>query len=217
MPKPFFLWRHLNKLRWATLSLVFAMLIILPLLSVYQTYVAAHAYDLLSPSQQVLYDTAEWFSSPFTDDPANDLDAVKGTLWSGTLFGLQLSDPLAVVNHPWQPAVQHLHVWAAPLLVFAAGVIWRAHVWEHWTRGVRARRRSGVGLVVTLVPMVVSGYLIQTAISDRWRTAWVAVHVTASVLWLAGYLAHQLASRPAARSRKVELEAELPHRTGQTI
>ncbi len=96
--RPFFLWRHLNKLRWVTLSLVFAMLIILPLLSVYQNYVAAYAYDLLSPSERVLYDTAEWFTSPFTDDPAEDLDLVKGNTWSGTLFGLKLSDPLAVVS-----------------------------------------------------------------------------------------------------------------------
>jgi hypothetical protein len=28
--KPFFLWRHLNKLRWVTLGLVFAMLVLLP-------------------------------------------------------------------------------------------------------------------------------------------------------------------------------------------
>ncbi len=96
--RPFFLWRHLNKLRWVTLSLVFAMLVILPLLSIYQNYVAAYAYDLLSSSERVLYDTAEWFTSPFTDDPAEDLDLVKGTTWSGTLFGLKLSDPLAVVS-----------------------------------------------------------------------------------------------------------------------
>ena len=96
--RPFFLWRHLNKLRWVTLSLVFTMLIILPLLSIYQNYVAAYAYDLLSPSERVLYDTAEWLTSPFTDDPAEDLDLVKGTTWSGTLFGLKLSDPLAVVS-----------------------------------------------------------------------------------------------------------------------
>jgi hypothetical protein len=131
-----------------------------------------------------------------------------GLVYAWLRWGMEPSDPLAVVNHPWQPAVQHLHVWTAPLLVFAAGLIWRAHVWEHWTRGVRARRRSGVGLVLTLVPMVVSGYLIQTAVSDGWRTAWVAVHVGASVLWLAGYLAHQLASRPAGRSREVKLEAD---------
>jgi ferredoxin-type protein NapH len=97
-PKPFFLWRHLNKLRWVTLSLVFAMLVLLPFLHVYQTYVAAHAYDLLSPSQTQLYDVMEALTRPFTDDPAEDLDAVKGNTWSGTFWGLQLSDPLAALG-----------------------------------------------------------------------------------------------------------------------
>ena len=124
-----------------------------------------------------------------------------GLVYAWMLWLLDGSDPYAVVNHPWQPAVQHLHVWSAPFLVFAAGLIWRAHVWEHWRRGVRARRRSGVSLVLTLVPMVVSGYLIQTAVSGGWRSAWVVVHVTASVLWLAGYATHQLLSRNGQRSK----------------
>ena len=94
--KPFFLWRHLNKLRWVTLSIVFAMLVLLPMLHVYQTYVAAHAYDLLAPSEQRFYDIMEGLTSPLSDDPAEELDAIKGTTWSGTFFGLQLSDPLAV-------------------------------------------------------------------------------------------------------------------------
>lgn len=96
--KPFFLWRHLNKLRWLSLSLVFASLILLPSLHVYQTYVAAHAYDLLAPGEQHFYDLMEALTAPFTDDPAQDLDAVKGTTWSGTLFGLKLSDPLAAAG-----------------------------------------------------------------------------------------------------------------------
>ena len=95
---PFFLWRHLNKLRWVTLCIVFAMLVLLPFLHVYQTYVAAHAYDLLSPSEKGLYDALAALTSPFTDDPAEDLDAIKGTTWSGTFWGLQLSDPLAALG-----------------------------------------------------------------------------------------------------------------------
>jgi len=93
--KPFFIWRHLNKLRWVSLSLVFAMLVLLPFLHVYQTFVAAHAYDLLAPSEQRLYDVMEALTGPFTDDPAEDLDAIKGNTWSGTFWGLKLSDPLA--------------------------------------------------------------------------------------------------------------------------
>ena len=96
--KPFFLWRHLNKLRWLSLSIVFAMLVLLPFAHVYQTYVAAHAYDLLSPGEQRIYDVMEALTAPFVSDPAEDLDAIKGTTWSGTFWGLRLSDPLAAVG-----------------------------------------------------------------------------------------------------------------------
>ena len=96
--KPFFLWRHLNKLRWVSLSIVFAMLVALPFLHLYQTYVAAHAYDLLSPSEMRIYDVMETLTQPFVSDPAEDLDAVKGNTWSGTFWGLKLSDPLAALG-----------------------------------------------------------------------------------------------------------------------
>jgi hypothetical protein len=115
-----------------------------------------------------------------------------GLVYAWMLYLLTPADPFAVVNHPWQPAVQHLHVWLAPLLVFGAGMIWRAHAWAHLQRGVRRRRGSGLTLMLTLVPMVVSGYLIQTAVTEVWRTAWVAIHLTASGLWLTGHAAHLL-------------------------
>ncbi len=89
--------RHLNKIRWVTLSLVFLLLILLPLVSVYQNYVAAHAYDLLLPHEKRFYDVMEALTF-FSDDPADELDAIKGTTWAGNLFGLKLSDPLAVVG-----------------------------------------------------------------------------------------------------------------------
>ncbi|NIP73650.1 MAG: 4Fe-4S binding protein [Gammaproteobacteria bacterium] len=96
--KPRRLSRHLNKLRWATLSLVMGLLVLLPFLHLYQTYVAAHAYDLLGPGEKATYRAMEWLTSPFTDDPQNDLNLIKGTTWSGTILGVKLSDPLAVVG-----------------------------------------------------------------------------------------------------------------------
>jgi len=88
----------LNKLRWLTLIVVFSMLILLPFLHLYQTYLAAHAYDLLSPYEKSVYGAMEWLTEPFVNDPEHDLDNLKGTTWSGTLFGLNLSDPLALVG-----------------------------------------------------------------------------------------------------------------------
>lgn len=96
--KPFFLWKHLNKFRWLSLSIVFSMLIYLPYAHLYQTYEAAHAYDLLAVSEKQIYDTMEMLTAPFIKDPEEDLDAIKGNTWSGTFWGLQLSDPLAAIG-----------------------------------------------------------------------------------------------------------------------
>jgi hypothetical protein len=115
-----------------------------------------------------------------------------GLVYAWMVYLVKPADPYSVVNHPWQPAVQHLHILVAPLLVFAAGMVWRRHAWSHWQRGVEPRRRSGASLIFTLVPMVVSGYLIQTAVEGDWRRIWVVVHLVASGLWLLGYLAHQV-------------------------
>jgi len=73
------------------------MLILLPFIHLYQTYDAAHGYDLLSPPEKLIYDTMETLTSPFVKDPEH-LSAVKGNTWSGTLFGLKISDPLAVIG-----------------------------------------------------------------------------------------------------------------------
>lgn len=125
-----------------------------------------------------------------------------GLVYAWMRYFAEPSDPYAVVNHPWQPTLQHLHILVAPLMVFAVGFIWREHVWKHWRQRVRGRRRSGLSMVLTLVPMVVSGYLIQTAVSDTWRGVWVAVHLTTSGLWLLGYAGHLLVPWLARRRQR---------------
>ena len=118
-------------------------------------------------------------------------------------------DPYAVVRHPLQPLLQHLHVLVAPALVFAVGIIWREHVWGHFTNGVPKRRRSGLMLLLGLLPMVVSGYLIQTTVDEPWRRAWVIVHVTTSTLFVLGYAGHAL-SAVSAWLRRRRVAAALP-------
>jgi hypothetical protein len=122
---------------------------------------------------------------------ANALVGVTGAVYGVMRYLLQSTDEWAVVNHPWQPHVQHLHVLTAPLLVFTVGLLWSRHIGENMRNG-REGRSTGVGLLVAFVPMVVSGYLIQVAVEPGWRTAWIAVHVASSVLWLAAFTLHQL-------------------------
>lgn len=109
-------------------------------------------------------------------------------------------DPFAVVGHPWQPAVQHLHVLVAPLAVLALGALLRAHAWTALRLGVREGRRSGLVLLGTVLPMIASGYLLQVTGDPAWRQAWVAVHLVTSGLWLTGHAAHAWRARRARRA-----------------
>jgi hypothetical protein len=130
-----------------------------------------------------------------------------GLVYAWMKYLMEASDPFAVVNHPLQPTVQHLHVLTAPLLVFGVGIIWREHIWKHFRRGVRTGRSSGVSMLLTAAPMILSGYLIQTTVTEGWRTAWVVIHVAASVLWVTGYLSHSVILerlRTRARERRRE-------------
>ncbi len=123
-----------------------------------------------------------------------------GLVYAAMRYFMHPDDPYAMVNHPWQPTAQHLHVLVAPLLVFAAGLIWRPHVWDGIRSRHRARRASGLVVASSFVPMAVSGTLIQVATEETWRQIWVGVHLATAAIWIAGYLAHQLRQRRAERA-----------------
>lgn len=118
--------------------------------------------------------------------------AVAGT---GLAYGwmawlLEPTDPLDLVNHPWQPAMLALHVLAAPVWLVVLGALWAAHVLPKLRSGAPARRRSGLVLVALGAVMAASGYLLQVAVDDAWRSLWRWTHVGSSLLWLVAFAGH---------------------------
>jgi hypothetical protein len=122
---------------------------------------------------------------------ANGMVAISGVVYGVMRYLMRPTDEWAVVNHPWQPHVQHIHVLAAPLLVFAVGLIWSRHIGARMRNGMEGKS-TGLGLLVAFVPMAASGYLIQVAVEPGWRTAWIALHVASSLVWIATFSLHQL-------------------------
>jgi hypothetical protein len=139
-------------------------------------------------------------SEAWLQHAANALVGGTGLVYGWMRYLAEPVDPFAVANHPWQPHAQHLHVLCAPLLVFACGLIWSRHVWARVRSGFRPRRPSGLALAASLAPMVASGYLLQVAVDERWRTAWIWIHVLVSCVWIAAYLVHQLSPRGAGQA-----------------
>ena len=118
-----------------------------------------------------------------------------GIVYGWMKYFAEPEDEFAIVNHPWQPDVQHLHVLLAPLSVLAVGMLWRKHIWARVRSGFKARRPTGLLLTAIVFPMIFSGYLLQVSVEEFWRTAWIWVHVATSVLWIVGYGVHQVSRR----------------------
>ncbi len=108
--------------------------------------------------------------------------------------------------HPLQGVIQHAHVLAAPLLLFALGMTVRGHLFAKLRAGTREGRRTGLGAALLIAPMVLAGYLVQVATSPTWRTAFAWVHGISSILFLISYLGHGVIAwwRPTEGGAPVE-------------
>jgi hypothetical protein len=104
-----------------------------------------------------------------------------GAVFAWMAYAMSAEDPLAAVNHSWQPSVLQLHVLVAVPWLVVFGAVLQAHVLPKLRTRAPARRRSGIALTTTAIVMAASGYLLQTAVDDGWRSAFCAAHLAASV------------------------------------
>ncbi|QBG47527.1 hypothetical protein EGM51_09035 [Verrucomicrobia bacterium S94] len=123
---------------------------------------------------------------------SNGLVIVTGLVYAWMAYGCESDDPYAIVGHPWQPHIQHAHIWVTPLLVLMLGHLWARHAEPHLKRKTGKRKNSGLSMLYSALPMIFSGYAIMTAIEPVWRKTWIIVHLMASLIWILGYLVHLL-------------------------
>lgn len=118
------------------------------------------------------------------------LTAGTGIVFAWMKYAMKSSDPFAVVNHPWQPAMLASHVVMAPLLVFAFGWIFNDHIWTKFRNPAAPKRKSGVWTMAAIVPMVLSGYLLQVSTADATRHAMAIAHWISSAVFVLVYATH---------------------------
>lgn len=139
------------------------------------------------------------------------LVAVTGLVYLWMRYFMQPMDPFAVVNHPWQSHVLHLHIVMAPALTIMIGAFWRAHADMNRRRGIQEGRKSGLTLWTMAIPMIASGYLLQVSVESFWQNVWLVIHLATSLLTVAAYAIH-FASHRLERNEAVL--AARPDRAG---
>lgn len=125
---------------------------------------------------------------------------ITGVVYLVMKYWLPAPDAFSILHHPLQPLFLKLHILTAPLLVFALGSIALRHVWKHYTTGTRQGRLSGVASAVVIIPMVVTGYLIQVVTGETSLRAIVLTHIVTGLAYGGVFLAHQLVVRRIRRS-----------------
>ena len=127
--------------------------------------------------------------------------AATGFAYLWMKYAMQIDDPFAVVNHPWQTAMLGLHVVASPAFILIFGIVFNSHVMKKLSATGLPNRRSGFVSFGTFATMVVSGYLLQVSSSEAWLQALVVVHVTSGAVFSFVYATHLVISARLARYR----------------
>jgi hypothetical protein len=120
------------------------------------------------------------------------------------------ADDFSVVASPLQPVMQHLHVLAAPLLVFAVGWLWSQHAMKrfgHARAGLKPGKFSGYALLFLFFPMAMTGYLLQVSVDETLRRTMSLAHTALSLAWVASSAVHALRLYIAPSPKAVDPEA----------
>ncbi len=116
--------------------------------------------------------------------------AVTGVAYLYMRYIMTATDPFAVINHPWQPAVLSLHIVAAPVFIGLFGMLFRSHTLQKLLSPNVGNRRTGWMSLISFSTMALTGYLLQVAANPMWVSAMVWAHVSTSLIFVVGYSVH---------------------------
>lgn len=117
---------------------------------------------------------------------------VTGCVYGYMRLWLEPADEFSILNHPHEPLWRATHIVLSPLLLFTCGLIWRSHVWTRIVSGWEERRWTGLALFALLLPMGLSGYLLQVSEQESLRAIWSWTHAITGAAWVLAYAAHLL-------------------------
>lgn len=92
--------------------------------------------------------------------------AITGVVYWWMATFLEPVSEWAVINHPLQPWMLKAHILAAPVMLFAVGMITWDHIWRHIRSGLPRGRKSGLVITAVFGPLVLTGYLLQTVTGE---------------------------------------------------
>lgn len=131
--------------------------------------------------------------------------AIAAVGLSGVAYGIFKyfvpgSDPDSRLGHPLQPAFLKAHILVAPAALFAIGLLFRRHALARIQSREPQGRRTGILMFWLILPMALTGYLIQVFVGTTSvrLTGW--SHSILGVAFSLGYALHPKRKAPNGES-----------------
>jgi hypothetical protein len=107
------------------------------------------------------------------------------------------SDPYSRVGNPLQPWILKAHILVAPFALMGVGLILRRHALARILSGETSGRKSGIAMLWLLLPLGMTGYLIQAFTAPGFARGTGYTHAALGLIFGLGYLLHPKRRTPA--------------------
>lgn len=91
--------------------------------------------------------------------------------------------------HYLQTYLQAAHIVLSPLLIFVFGMLLKEHIVKMY-RNAFYKRKSGILLVLTMIIMIISGYLVQVIYAQDPKLVTAYIHIGVSTIFFLTYVTH---------------------------
>lgn len=116
--------------------------------------------------------------------------SLTGLVYGVFKYAVPSPDPDSRAGHPLQPVFMKAHLLVAPFALLGVGLLLRRHALARMREGERDGRRTGALMLWLLLPVALTGYLIQVFVEPAFvrGTGW--MHAALGALFVVGYALH---------------------------
>lgn len=107
---------------------------------------------------------------------------------------MKIETEYGIRPHAYQSLIQAVHIVLSPLLIFVFGHLFKDHIIRMYKNAIY-KRKTGVTLTLTMVVMIVSGYLVQVIYQAGPKMMSAYIHIGISAVFTIAYLIHHLLRR----------------------
>lgn len=116
--------------------------------------------------------------------------SLTGLVYGVFKYWIPSPDPDSRAGHPLQPVFMKAHLLVAPFALIGVGLLLRRHALARMRQGEHEGRRTGALMFWILLPLALTGYLVQVFVEPGFVRGSGWAHAALGLVFVFGYALH---------------------------